>query len=251
MRPEPTTVTFQRANGLVTARINGDSSEGEFAAAVLHRAGFVPVARLHERFHRLPTAMTDPDEQRRTVTRTIDMLHDEGFAISSDAELIDHSQPYAAGPEMSPGDQVGHLTEVISTAGHTRDFVAALSELTAPGNGVVHAVVRALDATADWWEGLGEPADPHYANRLRHITRELDSYAMEIRAMRGDLADRHTEHPMHSRPAADPDPATTARVSAARSVSPHGRGIATSTVTADHATQPGPPPTRPSSMLGR
>ncbi|MFE4826772.1 hypothetical protein [Streptomyces sp. NPDC056672] len=252
MRPEPTAVAFQRANGLVIARINGDSSEGEFAAAVLHRAGFVRVARLDERFHRLPAALTDPDEQRRTVTRAVDMLRDEGFEFSSDAELIDPGQPYAAGPELSPGGQVGHLTEVISTAGHTRDVVAAFSELTAPGNGVVDAVVRALDASADWWEGLGESADPQYANRLRHIAGELGSYALEIRAMRGVLADRHTEHPTHSRPAtADRDPATTARVSAARSVSPHGQGIATSTVTAGHATQPGPPLTRPSSAPGR
>ncbi|MFE2596040.1 hypothetical protein ACFXCZ_05990 [Streptomyces sp. NPDC059396] len=251
MRPEPIAVTFQRDNGLVTARINGAPSEEEFAAAVLHRAGFVPVARLHEHFHRLPLALTDPDEQRRTVARAVDMLHDEGFEFSSDAELIDPGQPYAAGPETSPGDQVGHLTEVISTAGHTRDVVAALSELTAPGNGVLPSVVHALHATADWWERLGESADPQYASRLRHITRELGSYALEIRAMRGVLADRHTEHPTRGRPAADPAPATTARVSAARSVSPHGRGIATSTVTTDHATQPGLPPTRPSSTPGR
>ncbi|QXE38449.1 hypothetical protein KQY30_33665 [Streptomyces sp. GMY02] len=48
MRPQPTTVTFQRANGLATARINGEFSDGEFAAALPHHAGFVPVARLDE-----------------------------------------------------------------------------------------------------------------------------------------------------------------------------------------------------------
>ncbi|MYZ34209.1 MULTISPECIES: hypothetical protein [unclassified Streptomyces] len=251
MRPDPTTITFHRDNGLVTARINGSSYEEDFAASVLHRAGFVPVARLSDRFHRLPTAMTDPDEQRRTVTRAVDMLHDKGFEFSSDAELIDPGQPYTAGPQMSPGDQVDHLTRAISAASHTREAAAGLSELTAPGNGVLQQVIRALHATADWWEGLGEPADPHYANRLRHITRELDSYALEIRSMRDDLADRHTEHPTRGRPAADPDPATTTRVSGARSVSPRSQGIATSTVTAGHATQPGPPLTRPSSAPGR
>ncbi|MGW1053053.1 hypothetical protein [Streptomyces sp. NPDC002521] len=39
------------------------------ADAVLHRAGFVPVVLFRERFHRLPSAMTELVEQRPMVTR--------------------------------------------------------------------------------------------------------------------------------------------------------------------------------------
>ncbi|MGW3715622.1 hypothetical protein ACWD8L_00565 [Streptomyces sp. NPDC005133] len=199
------------------------------ADAVLHRAGFVPVVLFHERFHRLPSAMTDPAEQRWMVTRAFGMLQAEGFDVSCDPGLLDSSLPSPDDQVLSLGDQLGHLTQSIQAATHTSEVVAALSELTAPGDGVLQRVVEALNTTADWWEGLGEPADPDYANRLRYITEKLDSYALEIRSMRGELAGRHTRRPDRIQVRVDQvlseEPAAP-RVAAALAVSPTARRTA-------------------------
>ncbi|MDW4911611.1 hypothetical protein RB628_41585, partial [Streptomyces sp. ADMS] len=129
-------------------------------------------------------------------------------------------------------------------------------ELTAPGDGVLQRVVESLNTTADWWEGLGAPADPHYANRLRYITKKLDSYALEIRSMRGDLADRHTDHPDHpdhpdrvqarvDRVA--PEEQAAPRVAAALAVSPTARRTTPAALPSASAVRPALPPARPSS----
>ncbi|WP_198358149.1 hypothetical protein [Streptomyces fildesensis] len=146
--------------------------------------------------------MTDPHEQRQAVTRAVGIVRGEGFDVSCDPRLLDRSLPVRTHDELSAGSRIGSLSQTITTAGHTREVVAALSELTAPDDGVLHAVADVLNATADWWQGLGEPADPHYANRLRYLTKQLDTYALEIRSLRGDLADRHTGHPQRSQSAA-------------------------------------------------
>jgi hypothetical protein len=112
--------------------------------------------------------MTDPVEQRHTVTRAVDMLHAEGFAYACEADLLDPSPPRVhTGHETHLGDRLGHLTHSISQAAHTGEVVVVLSELTAPGDGVLDRLTEALAATADWWEGLGSPTDPLYADRLR------------------------------------------------------------------------------------
>ncbi|MGW4031678.1 hypothetical protein ACWEFL_20605 [Streptomyces sp. NPDC004838] len=210
--------------GLPPRRESGRSAQESSADAVLHRAGFVPVVLPHERFHRLPIAMTDPVEQRQTVTRAFDMLRAGGYDVSCAPELLDTGPRRRETPEMDLGDRLGRLTRAISTAAHTSETVAALSELTAPADGVLQRIVEALDETAAWWQGLGEPADPHYANRLRTIARKIDSYAFEIRSMRGELADRHTAHPLHDQAErTNPEDPTAPRVAAARSASPTAR----------------------------
>ncbi|WP_240677803.1 hypothetical protein [Actinacidiphila soli] len=223
------------------------------ADAVLHRAGFVPVVLFRERFHRLPSAMTDLVEQRQMVTRAFDILQAEGFDVSCDPDLLDPSLPYPGDHGLSLGDQLGHLTQSIQAAAHTSEAVAALSELTAPGDGVLQRVVESLNTTADWWEGLGEPADPHYANRLRYITKKLDSYTLEIRSMRGELADRHTLHPAKVQVPVDrvalEEPAAP-RVAAALAVSPTARRTAPAALPAASAVRPALPPARPSSAPG-
>ncbi len=168
--------------------------------------------------------MTDAAEQRQSVTRALDLLHAEGFVFGCDADLIDQLQPVSGAREMGLGDRIGYLGESVAAAGHTRDAVDALSELTAPGDGVLQRVGEVLNETADWWAELGGPADPHYANRLRYITEQLDGYAREIRAMRGDLADRHAAHPHRGRVVQNvPDASAGPRVAAALAVSPTAR----------------------------
>ncbi|MGW3073947.1 hypothetical protein [Kitasatospora sp. NPDC001132] len=187
------------------------------AESVLHRAGFVPVVRVHETYHRLPVATVDPAEHRAAVTQAIDHLQANGYAVACPAELLDTTLP----PALPPTRSLAQVSEAIAGAGHTREVVDALSELTAPGDGVLDQVVGALQETASWWEGLGGASDPHYAARLRYIATMAEGYVREIRAMRGDLADRHTAHPCLARPA--PQVAASgvdARVLAALATSP-------------------------------
>ncbi|MFF4785776.1 hypothetical protein ACFY3E_31225 [Streptomyces griseorubiginosus] len=222
--------------------------------AVLHRAGFVPVVLFRERFHRLPSAMTDPVEQRQMVTRAVDMLQAEGFDVSCDPSLLDPSLPPPGHQGLSLGDRLGHLTQSIRSASHTGEVVAALSELTAPGDGVLQRVVESLNTTADWWEGLGEPADPRYANRLRYIAQKLDAYALDIRSMRGVLADRHTDHPGRLQAQVGqvaPEEPAASRVAAALAVSPTARRTTPAAPPSASAAPPSLPPARPSSAPGR
>ncbi|MGW3179554.1 hypothetical protein ACWDD9_09850 [Kitasatospora sp. NPDC001119] len=189
----------------------------EGAESALHRAGFIPVVRIHETHHRLPAAMVDPGERRVTVTRAVDFLRSADYGFTCPADLIDHSLP----PALPPARSLAQVSKTIAEAGHTRDAVEALSELTAPGDGVLDQVVGALHQTASWWEGLGGASDPHYAARLRYIADQADGYVREIRAMRGDLADRHTAHPGRPRSAAQVTAAgLDARVLAALATSP-------------------------------
>ncbi|MEV4555750.1 hypothetical protein AB0K51_01990 [Kitasatospora sp. NPDC049285] len=167
------------------------------AESALHRAGFVPVVRVHETYHRLPAAVVEPTERRAAVTRAVDFLQADGYGFAGPADLLDPGLPLALPPSRS----LAQVTEAISQASHTREVVDALSELTAPGDGVLDQAVSALHETASWWEGLGGAADPHYAARLRYIATMADGYVREVRAMRGDLADRHTAHPGRARPA--------------------------------------------------
>ncbi|MFD7734205.1 hypothetical protein ACFV6F_27965 [Kitasatospora phosalacinea] len=162
------------------------------ADSLLHRAGFVPTSQNGVACHRLPAAMLDPDERRTAVTRAADYLRAEGFGVDCPTDLTDRA---AAGTAL-PSRPLDRLGEDIAKAGHTEDVVAALSVLTTPGDGVLDQAVDALHQTATWWEGLNATAsDPHYAARLREIADLTDRYVREIRALRGDLADRHAPHP--------------------------------------------------------
>ncbi|MFD7904390.1 hypothetical protein ACFV4G_19345 [Kitasatospora sp. NPDC059747] len=186
------------------------------AESALHRAGFVPIVRVHETHHRLPTAMVDPVERQAAVTRAADYLRAGGYVVAGPANLVNPGRTQALPPSRS----LAQVTEAIAGAGHTRDAVEALSELTAPGDGALDRVVGVLQETASWWEGLGGASDPHYAARLRYIATMAEGYVQEVRAMRGDLADRHTAHPSLARPAVQsPVSGFDARVLAALSTS--------------------------------
>lgn len=128
---ELSAVTIRREGTRITARIDGPASQKDWAASALHRAGFVPVLT-GERFHRLPVGMTDLAEQRRAVTRAVDLLFAEGIEFSCDPDLIGQSLPVSGITELGLGDRIGKLTDSIAAAGHTREVVAALSELTPP-----------------------------------------------------------------------------------------------------------------------
>ena len=215
----PTRADFQR------------SARSGTVEGILHRAGFIPVVRSGDSFHRLPAGMTDPAEQRRAVSRAIDMLKIEGFAFGCPADLIDPGLPLPADYEVGLGNRLGELTATIRTAGHTSEVAAAISELTAPGDGVLDRVLDTLNTTAGWWEGLGTPVDPVYADRLRRIGQQVAVSALEIRNLRNELADRHAPHPQQMR-----HDSRQQRVSAARAASPAARQATSAPPT------PGPSP---------
>ncbi|MFD4337892.1 hypothetical protein ACFWPP_11970 [Streptomyces anulatus] len=234
-----------------------ERSADELAAGtVLYRAGFVPaVAFGGEQYYRLPSAMTDPAEQRVVVTRAFDLLQAEGFNVICEPALLDPSLPPFRTYEMSLGDRLGHLAQAIESATHTGEVVPSLSELTAPGDGVLPRVVEILDTTAEWWEGFGDEADYRYANRLRLVAEELNSYAVELQAMRGDLADRHAVHPRKARTPADgvsPPAPSSSRVSAALASSPSaGQRTVLAGAPAEPSARTALPPARPSFSPGR
>ncbi|WP_435178156.1 hypothetical protein [Actinacidiphila sp. bgisy145] len=243
--PEDTTEAPDREHGSARLDQLGLTSPAPFNAAdaVLHRAGFVAEVTHHGRVHHLPFGMTDPVEQRRAVTRAVDMLSAEGFAYAVEADLLDNSTPVPTDNEVNLGDRLAHLTQTLSQAGHTSQAVAVLSELTAPGDGVLDQVTNILDATADWWEGLGEAADPLYADRLRRINQQMSVSVLEIKNLRDTLADRHTPHPRQVQPT--PGPAREPRVVAALAFSPSAQRSRPTPTPARPAATAAPPAARP------
>ncbi|MEU0447532.1 hypothetical protein [Streptomyces tendae] len=242
--------------GVPPRQVPKRSAEERAAGSVLHRAGFVPaVAFGGAHYYRLPSAMTDPAEQRLAVTRAFELLRAEGFRLAGDPALLAPGLPVARSHEASLGDRLGHLAKSVHTATHTREAIVPLSELTAPADGVLHRVVEILDATADWWEGFGEAADHAYANQLRLIAEDLDSCAIRLQEIRNDLADRHTVHPGKDEAQVSrtfPSAPASSRVSAALAPSPSAEQYA---LPADPPTESSArtvlPPARPSSVPGR
>ncbi|MFE6719390.1 hypothetical protein ACFVDU_17645 [Streptomyces albidoflavus] len=224
------------------------------AGAVLYRAGFIhePDALGGGHFYRSPAAMSDPDVRRQLVTRAVNSLRSEGFHPIGDPALLD------AGPsrsqELSPGNPLGALTQSVRAAADTGEAVAPPSELTAPGDGVLHQVIEVLDATADWWEGIGEPDDHRYVDNLRLIAHDLGQYSFALGAIRDDLADRDRRAVPSAKAQAQANlPAPAPRVAAALASSPsvEQRSTASGALPPPSSARSMPPTARPSSTPGR
>ncbi|MFJ4007331.1 hypothetical protein ACIPWL_28280 [Streptomyces sp. NPDC090023] len=231
------------------------SAEERAAGAVLYRAGFVPdMAPGGVHAYRLPLFMTDPAEQRLVVTRAFDMLQAEGFNLAGDPDLLD--------PELLPdqldtsvGDRLGHLAQTVWAARHTSEVAAPLTELTAPGSGVLQRAAEILDATADWWEGFDDTADHRHVKHLRLIAKRLDSHAIRLQAIRNELADHHAVHPDHARAEAErtfPQAAASSRVNAALAPSPSaGQQAVPAGLPTEPSAHAAPSSARPPSAPGR
>ncbi|MFD8298817.1 hypothetical protein ACFV13_21630 [Streptomyces bauhiniae] len=239
----------------VRPQVQERSAEERAAGAVLYRAGFIPsVAPGSVHAYRLPLAMTDSAEQRLVVTGAFDMLQGEGFILAGDPDLLP-PEPLHAQADMSLGDRLEHLAQTVRAATHTNEVAAALTELTAPGDGVLQRVAEILDATAGWWEGFGDTADHRHVKHLSLIAADLNSHAIRLQAIRNDLADRHTSHPNKAQAAAErPLPQATAstRMNAARSSSPTaGKQALPAVLPTESSAHTAPPPPRPPSAPGR
>ncbi|QPP05185.1 hypothetical protein G4Z16_00920 [Streptomyces bathyalis] len=165
------------------------------AHSILQRSGFVPVVRLHEHYHRLPTGLED-DEAIRLTKQAVARLTAVGYDVDHDAAFVTGRRILH---EPTLGDHVTGLARRIREADHTEQVTDALTELTAPGDGVLAAVGEVLTATADFLHDLGEGSDPYYANRLRYLAfARLGVLAGELGRIRDELADRHLPHPHRS-----------------------------------------------------
>ncbi|MEU2874221.1 hypothetical protein ABZ769_34360 [Streptomyces olivoreticuli] len=162
------------------------------AHSILQRTGFVPVVRLHEQYHRLPTGL-DAAEEARLATRAVARLRAVRYHVECDEDFAtDLREPHY----LTLGAQVAHLAQRIRVAETTEDVADALTELTAAHDGILTALGEVLAATADFYQGLGRSADPHTAKRLRYLADErLGVISSDLAHTRDELADRHEPHP--------------------------------------------------------
>ncbi|MGW2046201.1 hypothetical protein ACWCPF_13600 [Streptomyces sp. NPDC001858] len=188
-------------SGELLAR-GGDS----VARSILQRAGLVAVVRLHETYHRAPAGLAEDDESR-LATDAVARLRTVGYHVDCDEGFDTEARP-ASHPPL--GASVARLAERVREATTTDEAADALTELTAAHDGILAALKEVLTATADFHDGLGQPADPYTARRLRYLADEhLHIIRTSLAHTRNTLADRHAPHPgRRTRTGEVPAPAT-------------------------------------------
>ncbi|MGV9790847.1 hypothetical protein ACWEIK_22340 [Streptomyces sp. NPDC004673] len=93
------------------------------------------------------------------------------------------------------GASVAHVAEATTT----EEAGDALTEVTSAHNNILAALDEVLCATAEFYDGLGEAADPYAARRLRYLAdKHLRVIRNDLSHTRNDLADRHAGHPDRS-----------------------------------------------------
>ncbi|MER5782639.1 hypothetical protein ABT104_13065 [Streptomyces mobaraensis] len=177
-------------SGEVLAR-GGDAE----AHSILQRSGFIPVVRLHEDYHRLPTGL-DASEEARLATRAVARLKAVGYPVDCEPAFdTERREPHY----LPLGAQVAAIADRVREAETTEDAADALTELTAAHDGILAALREVLLATADFYQGLGQGPDPYYAQRLRFLADErLGAITSDVHHLRNDLADRHEPHPQRT-----------------------------------------------------
>ncbi|AJC55071.1 hypothetical protein GZL_02480 [Streptomyces sp. 769] len=165
------------------------------AHSILQRTGFVPIARRHDTYHRLPTGL-DEAEEKRLATRAVARLRTVRCHVDCDPDFDTQlSEPHY----LSLGASVAHLAERIREATTTDEVADALTELTAAHDGVLAALDDVLAATAEFCQDLGQSADPATAQRLRYLAEHrLNVIRSDLSHLRDELADRHEPHPQRT-----------------------------------------------------
>ncbi|MEV0470687.1 hypothetical protein [Streptomyces prunicolor] len=74
-----------------SAEVLARGGDGE-AHSVLERAGFVPVVRLHETYHRAPTGQ-DPGAENQLATEAVARLRAAGYHIDCDEDFATDHRP--------------------------------------------------------------------------------------------------------------------------------------------------------------
>ncbi|WP_308303831.1 hypothetical protein [Streptomyces sp. CB02959] len=162
------------------------------AHSILQRTGFIPVVRLHQTYHRLPTSL-DEAEENRLATRAVARLRAVSYHVEAD-DAFDTDLREAH--YLPLGSQIAHLAEQIREATTTDEVADTLTELTATHDGVLTALGQVLAATAEFYQNLGQSPDPYTAKRLHYLAdHRLGVIWSDLAHMRNDLADRHQAHP--------------------------------------------------------
>lgn len=194
------------ANRFLTIRRDPHSAEvlarggDDEARSILERAGFVPVVRVHERYHRVPTDLS-ADEEGLLATEAVAMLRSAGYRVDCDEAFHTDSR---RSRYLSLGTSVACLAEHIRKAYTTDEVAGIVTELITPHDGVLAALDDVLTALAEFHDGLTEPSAPYAARRLRHLADEyLHVIGTDLVQTRNDLADRHIPHPGRSTCAAE------------------------------------------------
>ncbi|MFE9686761.1 hypothetical protein [Streptomyces sp. NPDC006285] len=178
-----------RSNELLAR--GGDSA----AHSILQRAGFIAVVRLHETYHRVPTGLAEDDESS-LATDAVARLRAAGYHVGCDAGFDTDARPAS---HLPLGASVAHRAERLREATTTDEAAGVLTELTATHDGILTALQELLEASAEFFDGLGQAADPHTARRLRYLADEhLDIVRTDLIHIRNSLADRHCPHPGRS-----------------------------------------------------
>lgn len=182
----------------LTIRRDPDSEEvlardGDLEAhSILQRAGFVPVHRLHETYHRTPVGLPR-EEEEGLATEAVARLRAAGYHVDCDADFDTSHRPLRW---QVLGESVAHLAERIRQATTTGEAAEILTELTAPCDGILDAVGHILTAAAEFHDGLGTDSAPYTARRLRYLAEEtLRVIHTDLVHTRNDLADQHAPHP--------------------------------------------------------
>ncbi|MFE3645889.1 hypothetical protein ACFXOM_33780 [Streptomyces sp. NPDC059169] len=177
-----------------SAEVLARGGDGE-AHSVLQRAGFVPVVRVHETYHRAPTGLDGHDEAR-LATEAVARLRAVGYHVECDNDFDTERRPAR---DLPLGASIAHLAERIRHATTTEEAADVLTELTASHDGILTALDDVLVTTAEFHDGLGGAADPHIARRLRYLADErLHIIRSDLAHTRTALADRHAAHPGRS-----------------------------------------------------
>ncbi|MBT2409349.1 hypothetical protein J7I94_02025 [Streptomyces sp. ISL-12] len=183
--------------------VHRDSRSGEVLASggdpeahsVLQRCGFVPVVRVHDSYHRAPIGLT-AEEETRLASGAVGRLRALGYHVDCDEAFDTDLRP----PHYLPlGARITSLVHRLQEATTTTDAAEVLTELTATHDGILAGLEAVLTATADFYDGLGEPIDVHTARRLRSLTAEpLRIIRNDLTHVRNSLHDRHAPHPARS-----------------------------------------------------
>ncbi|WP_433549113.1 hypothetical protein ACQPZG_31670 [Streptomyces sp. CA-294286] len=131
----------------------------------------------------------------RRASQAVALLIGLGYHVAHEEALAPTGRELH---DLPLGAQVAALARDIRTAEHSEDVTAALTELVAPGDGVLPAVVKVLTEAAEFLTGLGQDADPHHANRLRYLGEYIERVERELVGYRNDFADRHMAHPLRT-----------------------------------------------------
>ncbi|MEV0501678.1 hypothetical protein AB0I84_29340, partial [Streptomyces spectabilis] len=169
------------------------------AHSILQRTGFVPVVRVHEHYHRLPTGLGSAEEKRLAV-RAVARLR----ALAYDVACDEAFETECREPHYLPlGASVAHQADLIRQATTTEEVADALTEFTASHDGVLTALDDVLAATAEFFQHLGGSGDEATAGRLRYLAEgRLDVIRSDLAGVRAELADLGSTTPGGTSPRA-------------------------------------------------